>query len=78
MVGWHNQLSGPESEQILGDSEGQGSLMCCSPWGCRVGHDLVTEQQQPGTKIPHAAGQLNLSPAMKDPAGANEEPICRY
>ena len=31
---------------ILGDSEGQGSLACCSPWGCKVGHDLVTEQQQ--------------------------------
>ena len=69
MVGWHNQLNGHESEQILGDSEGQGSLMCCSPWGCRVGHDLVTEQQQqPGTKIPHAAAQLNLNPATKDPA----------
>ena len=28
-------------------SEGQGSLKCCSPWGSqRVGHDLVTEQQQ--------------------------------
>ena len=32
MVGWHHQLSGPESEQILADSEGQGSLACCSPW----------------------------------------------
>ena len=27
-------------------SEGQGSLACCSPWGCRVAHDLMTEQQQ--------------------------------
>ena len=33
MVGWHQQLNGHESEQILGDSEGQGSLVCCSPWG---------------------------------------------
>ena len=32
-VGWHHQLKGPESEQTLGDSEGQGSLACCSPWG---------------------------------------------
>ena len=23
----------------LGDSEGQGSLVCCSPWGCRVRHN---------------------------------------
>ena len=34
------------SEQTLGDSEGQGSLVCYSPWGRRVGLDLVTDQQQ--------------------------------
>ena len=33
MVGWHHQLSGNESEQTQGDSEGQGSLECCRPWG---------------------------------------------
>ena len=33
-------------EQTPGDSEGQGSLACCSPWGHRVRHDLATEQQQ--------------------------------
>ena len=33
MVGWHHQLSGHEFEQNPGDSEGQGSLVCCSPWG---------------------------------------------
>ena len=31
-------------EQTLGDSEGQGSLVCCSPWVHRFEHDLVTEQ----------------------------------
>ena len=31
MVGWHHQLNGHESEQTLGDSEGQGILACCSP-----------------------------------------------
>ena len=46
MVGWHHQFTGHEFGQTLGDSEGQGSLVCCSPWGCRVGHDLATEQQQ--------------------------------
>ena len=35
MVRWHHQLKGHESEQILGDSEGQGSLECCSPCGCK-------------------------------------------
>ena len=33
MVGWHHQLHGHEYEQTPGDSGGQGSLACCSPWG---------------------------------------------
>ena len=33
MVGWHHQLNGHEFEQTLGDSKGQGSLLCCNPWG---------------------------------------------
>ena len=35
MVGWHHQLNGHEFEQTPGDSEGQGSPACCSPWGCK-------------------------------------------
>ena len=31
MVGWHHRLNGHEFEQAPGDSEGQGSLVCCSP-----------------------------------------------
>ena len=42
MVGWHHGLNGHEFEQALGDGERQGSLACCSPWGCK---DLdMTEQ----------------------------------
>ena len=33
MVGWHHRLNEREFEQILGDSEGQGNLASCSPWG---------------------------------------------
>ena len=33
MVGWHHQLNGPEFEQALGVDDGEGSLVCCSPWG---------------------------------------------
>ena len=33
MVGWHHRLDGHEFEQALGVSDGQGSLVCCSPWG---------------------------------------------
>ena len=45
MVGWHHQIKGHKLEQTLRDSEGQGSLVCCGPWDCRVWHNLVTEQQ---------------------------------
>ena len=35
MVGWHHRLNGHVFEQIAGDGEGQGSMMCSSPWGRR-------------------------------------------
>ena len=43
MVGWHHQLDGHEFEQAPGVGDRQGSLACCSPWGCRVRHNWVTE-----------------------------------
>ena len=33
MVGWHLRLDGLEFEQAAGVGDGQGSLVCCSPWG---------------------------------------------
>ena len=33
MVGWHHQLNGRELEQAPGTGDGQGSLLCCGPWG---------------------------------------------
>ena len=33
MVGWHHGLNGHEFGQAPGDGEGQGGLVCCSPWG---------------------------------------------
>ena len=35
MVGWHHRLDGHELEQALGVGDGQGSLVCFSPWGCK-------------------------------------------
>ena len=45
MVGWYHQFNGYELRQTLGDSEGQEDLVCCSSWGCKVEHNLVTDQQ---------------------------------
>ena len=38
MVGWHHRLNGCDFEQASGDSEGQGGLACCSPWGRKELH----------------------------------------
>ena len=42
MVEWHHRLNGHESEQTLGVGDGQGSLACCSLWGCK---ELDTTEQ---------------------------------
>ena len=42
MVGWHHQLNGHEFEQAPGVGDGQGSLACCTPWGCKESD--LTEQ----------------------------------
>ena len=49
MVGWHHQPNGHEFKQAPGDSDGQGSLACCSPWGLK---ELdMTEQLNKTKKI---------------------------
>ena len=50
MVGWHYRLHGHELEQALGDGDGQGSLVCCGPWGKKE-LDPWTEQLN-NNKIP--------------------------
>ena len=42
MIGWHHQLDGHDFEQTPGDGDGQGRLVCCSPWGCKESD--MTEQ----------------------------------
>ena len=58
MVGWHHQLNGHEFEQALGDSEEQGSLACCSPWGQEESD--MTERVNSNKKEPVAAACLPL------------------
>ena len=50
MVGWHHRFNGHEFEQAPGDGEGQGSLACCSLWGCKES-DITTERLN-NNKIP--------------------------
>ena len=46
MAGWHHPFNGHEFEQVLGDGVWQGSLVCCIPWGGRLGYDWSIKQQQ--------------------------------
>ena len=43
MVGWHHRLYGRGFEQVPEAGDGQGNLVCCSPWGRRLGHDWAAE-----------------------------------
>ena len=42
IVGWHHKFNEQEFEQTSGVNEGQGNLMCCSPWGHK---ELDTTEQ---------------------------------
>ena len=58
MVGWHHQPDGHEFEQASGVGDGQGSLACCSPWGCK---ELDTTEQlnnNKNTSNPFLSGDL--------------------
>ena len=57
MGGWRHRLNGHEFEQTQRDSEGQGSLVCCSPWGCR--ESGRTEQLNINIKKKEARGQCS-------------------
>jgi len=56
MLGWHHPLDGPEFEQAQGDGEGQGSLVCCSPWGCKESDTI----EQLNNNIPTESPSLTI------------------
>ena len=67
MVGWHHWHNGHEFEQTPRDSEGQGSLVCCSPRGCKesdmaewLSNNLFPNR--PKVRIPRAGGMRATSP----------------
>ena len=54
MVGWQHWLNGHEFEQAPGVGDGQGSLECCSLWGCK---DSDTTEQLSWTELIGAGGE---------------------
>ena len=63
MVGWYQHLNGHEFEQASGDGEGQGSLECCGPWGCKESD--TTEQLNNSNKL--SLSCLRRSKSTKPP-----------
>ena len=59
MVGWHHQLNKHEFEQTLGDSRGQGSLVCYKPQGHREldTTELRKQQQQAVALVTAVSGR---------------------
>ena len=78
MVGWHRPLNGHEFEQAPGDgkpSYTQGSLVCCSPWGCKESDitERLNNNYHTGRcmaegawihPVPHAFSLLALCPTL--------------
>ena len=56
MAGWHHWLDGHELEQTLRDGEGQGSLVCFSPQGCKES-DMTEQLNNNSNKIYNVKGQ---------------------
>jgi len=54
MIGWHHRLNGHEFEQILGDGEGQGSLVCCSPWSYKESDKTEQLNNNKKERLPRA------------------------
>ena len=54
MVGWHHRLEGHGFGWTLGVGDGQGSLACCSPWGCE---ELDTTERLTSNQTDQLTGQ---------------------
>ena len=59
MVGWHHRLNGHEFEQAPVVGDGQGSLVCCSPWGHKE-----LDMTEPLNLQSHGYSQNSISPQL--------------
>ena len=64
MVGWYHQLNGHEFEQALAAGDGQGNLVCCSPWGHRESDMTELNWARRNTKYPKVCVSLFLPPTL--------------
>ena len=57
MAGWHHRLDGHAFEQALGIGDGQGSLVCCSLWGCKEPDTTERLNQRSWHPVPSLDGK---------------------
>ena len=74
MAGWHHQCKEHELGQTLGDGEGQGGLVCCSPWSRKKldmtgrlnnNNKWLLPQQLPGRHHNSKWGSNSVSPRKR-------------
>ena len=63
MVRWHHGLNRYEFQEALGNGEGQGSLMWCSPWGCKE-LDTTERLNKMQTNEPFISREHSISKAL--------------
>ena len=68
MVEWHHPLNGHEFEQTPGDGDGQGGLVCCSPWCCKES-DMTERLNNNKKLLPSQTLQRPFSQIIKQPQG---------
>ena len=71
MVGWHHRLNEHEFEQTLGDGEGEGSLVCCCPWGCKE----LDPMEQLNNNISGGQRDHGIQMSKSNPSGVKGEKI---
>ena len=67
MVGWHHWLDGHEFEKALGVGDGQGGLVCCSPWG--GSQAWLRDWTETSLPVAGTASQTNHSTSYRDGIG---------
>ena len=75
MVEWHHRLNGHEFEQASGVVDGQKSLACCSPWGCKE-LNMTEQLNWLNWKEPHVSHSTSLLPVGGNPIGKLRAPLC--
>ena len=76
MVGWHHQLDGQEVEHAPGVGDGQGSLVCCSRWGCKMSDMTKLNRTEPfpsSGDLPNPGIEL-MPPALQTDSLPSEPP----